>query len=373
MSRRIPRWVVAELTYRCPLSCAYCSNPTSISSQGELSTESWLRAFAQARELGAVQLGFTGGEPLMRKDLTTLVKETRGMGYYTNLITSAVGLTEKRLDALKEAGLDSVQISFQAEQRDLNDFIAGRPSYEHKLKMMRAVTERDLPLTLNVVLHRLNIDRMGEIIALCESMQPSYVELASMQAHGWAKRNARVLMPTPAQVSRAQRAIHDYQERTGSGVFYVLPDLIEKRAKNCHNGWGEMYLCVNPQGEVTPCLSAHTLPEVRAAVQNVQTHSMRQIWDGEVFRKYRGIDWMLDEAAKKDPRRATEGSGCRCQAYALTGDARNMDPACSSSAHHAQFVEWMQDLYESETDLRALRKRRIDCETGSANGGTLRP
>ena len=360
MHRRIPRWIIAELTYRCPLHCGYCSNPTKMSSKDELSTQTWLRTFEQARELGAVQLGFTGGEPLMRKDLPTLVEETRKMGFYTNLITSAVGLTEKRLDKLKNAGLDSVQISFQAEQKDLNDFIAGRSSYEQKVKMMRAVTERDMPLTLNVVLHRLNIDRMAEICALCESMHPSYVEIASMQAHGWAKVNASVLMPTPEQVSRAQLAIHEYQERTGSGIFYVLPDLIEKRAKNCHNGWGQMYLCVNPQGDVAPCLSAHTIPEIKAEVQNVQTSSVRDIWDGPVFRKYHGLDWMLDEGAKNDPRREREGSGCRCQAFALTGDARNMDPTCSSSAHHAQFLKWMKATYECPTDLKALKKRRIN-------------
>lgn len=309
--------------------------------------------------MGAVQLGFTGGEPLMRKDLPTLVRETRAMGYYTNLITSAVGLTERRLDELKYAGLDAVQISFQAEQKDLNDFIAGRPSYEHKMKMMRAVTERDMPLTLNVVLHRLNIDRMREICALCESMNPSYVEIASTQMHGWAMLNRNVLMPTPEQVARAQDDIRDYQAKSGSGIFYVLPDLIEKRAKNCHNGWGQMYMCVNPQGDVTPCLSAHTIPEIKNAVQNVKQHSMQDIWDGPVFRMFHGVDWMIDEKAKNDPRRLTEGSGCRCQAFALTGDARNMDPACPTSSHHLKFLEWVQSAYETPTDLRQLRQRRV--------------
>ena len=360
--RRIPRWIISELTYRCPLSCPYCSNPLSLSTEKELTTKEWIRVYEEARGLGAVQLGFTGGEPLMRNDLVDLVRETKRMGFYTNLITSAVGMTEKRLDSLKEAGLDSVQISFQAEQRDLNDFLAGRKSYDQKLKMMRAVTERDIPLTLNVVLHRLNIDRMEDICSLCESLSPSYVEIASMQAHGWAKKNASVLMPTPDQVSRAQASIQDYQERTGSGIFYVLPDLIERKAKHCMNGWGEMYMCVNPQGDVTPCLSAHTIPEVKERVENVRTKSMKEIWDGPVFGMYRTEkvgEWMKDEGARTDRRREEEGAGCRCQAYALTGDARNMDPACSSSKHHPSFLEWMRRTYESPTDLSSLKKRKV--------------
>jgi len=356
---RVPRWLVAELTYKCPLRCAYCSNPVNISSKGELSTKEWLKAFEQARALGSVQLGLTGGEPLMRPDLLELVRETRKMGYYTNLITSSMGLTEKRLDNLKAAGLDSVQISFQAEQRNLNDFLAGKQSYEHKMKMMRAVKERNIPLTLNVVLHRLNIDRMSEICALCESMDPDYVELASMQAHGWAKVNAGVLMPTPRQVERAQAAIATYQKRSRSSgeIFYVLPDLIERRAKNCHNGWGEMYICINPQGSVTPCLSALTIPEVKSKVQNVKTASIQDIWEGPVFKLFRGKEWMKDEGAKNSPRRHVEGNGCRCQAYALTGDARNMDPACSTSSHHDSFLEWMKDTYESEK--KEIRPRTL--------------
>ena len=296
----------------------------------------------------------------MRKDLPILVKEAREMGFYTNLITSAMGLTERRLDTLQEAGLDSIQISFQAEQKDLNDYIAGKPSYDQKMKMMKSVTQRQIPLTLNVVLHRLNIDRMEDICALCESMNPSYVEIASMQAHGWAKLNAKVLLPTPDQVKKAQTSILEYQSRSGSNIFYVLPDLIEKKAKHCHNGWGEMYMCINPHGDVTPCLSALTIPDVKKNVQNVKTSSMKDIWEGSVFKMFRGIDWMIDEEAKCHPIREVEGNGCRCQAFALTGDAKNMDPACCTSAHHPQFLEWMRSNYESPTDLKALKKRCID-------------
>ena len=228
------------------------------------------------------------------------------------------------------------------------------------MKMMRAVTERGFPLTLNVVLHRLNIDRMREICEFCASMNPSYVELASAQMHGWALKNRNVLLPTPEQVSNAQAAIREYQATSDAGVFYVLPDLIEKKAKNCHNGWGELYMCVNPQGDVAPCLSAHIIPEVKGVLQNVHTSSMADIWEsGKAFQMYRGLDWMIDDDARTHPRRAVDGSGCRCQAYALTGDARNMDPACETSMHHPQFLRWMEEAFDTPTDIRSLVPRRI--------------
>ena len=356
--RRLPRWLTAELTYRCPLSCFYCSNPLKMSSKHELRTEQWVDVFRQARSLGAVQLGLTGGEPLMRPDLTTLVSEAQSMGYYTNLITSAVGLTERRLISLRDAGLDSVQISFQAEQRDLNDFIGGKKTFEHKKRMMNAVRELGMPLTLNVVVHRLNIDRMREICEFCASMRPDHVELASTQFHGWAEKNKATLLPTPEQVSRAQRAIHEYQ-LTHPGVYYVLPDLIERTAKRCHQGWGSTYLCGNPQGDVTPCLSAHTLPSLQGRIPNVKDASIDEIWNGDVFRCYSGVDWMSDEGARTHPRRKDDLGGCRCQAYMLTGDERAMDPVDESSSHHADFCAHLERAYSTPTTLDALMPRRV--------------
>lgn len=295
----------------------------------------------------------------MRSDIVTLVRDARKMGYYTNMITSAVGLTEKRLDALVDAGLDSMQISFQSEQRDLNDFIAGRTSWEHKMKMMRAVKERNIPLTLNVVLHRLNIDRITDVCRLCGSMDPDHVEVASMQCHGWAKTNARVLMPTPEQVATAQRAIEEYQTQSSAGVYYVLPDLIEKRAKRCQQGWGSTYVCVNPQGDVLPCLSAHTLPSLQGCIPNIRKNSLETIWNSSVFEKYAGLDWMRDERAKKHPRRLEDHGGCRCQAYALTQDETAMDPVDESAEHHSAFLAWLETMYSTPTDLKALKPRRI--------------
>jgi pyrroloquinoline quinone biosynthesis protein E len=358
-----PRWLVAELTYRCPLSCFYCSNPLVMSSKNELSTRTWISALCQGRELGCVQLGLTGGEPLMRPDLASIVKSARDMGYYTNLITSAVGLNAKKVDELRTAGLDSVQISFQADQRALNEFIGGKDTYVHKVEMMREVKRAGLPLTLNVVIHRLNIDRIAEICALCDSMDPDYVEIASTQYHGWASVNRNVLLPTPDQVRTAQRTIEEYQSKTNSGVFYVLPDLIERRAKCCHQGWGTTYICINPQGEVTPCLSAHTLPSLRGKIQNVATSSLSDIWNGEVFSKYRGdpLGWMSENEAyaRSHARRLDDLGGCRCQAYHLTGDECAMDPADDTSVHHDAFVDRLRRDWEAPTDLALLRPRKL--------------
>lgn len=364
---RYPRWMTAELTYKCPLSCFYCSNPVQMPSGGEMDTRMWVDAFRQGREMGCVQLGLTGGEPLMRGDLPELVQEARGMGYYTNLITSAVGMTRKRLSKLKESGLDSIQISFQAEQRDLNAFIGGKDTFLQKLKMMRAVREEGIPLTLNVVIHRLNIERMKDICKLCDSMQPDHVEIASMQCHGWALKNASNLLPTPDQVEKAQRDIEEYQSSSdAAGVYYVLPDLIEKRAKRCQSGWGETYVCINPQGDVTPCLSAHSLPSLRDKIPNLSTSSLKEIWDGEVFSKYRSdgsgrVDWMEgDPHARDHPRREEDWGGCRCQAFALTGDETAMDPVDDTSKHHPSFLEWVKRTYSTPTQLSTLCPRKVE-------------
>jgi pyrroloquinoline quinone biosynthesis protein E len=334
-----------------------------MSSKKELDTQKWIGALCEGRELGCVQLGLTGGEPLMRPDLSLIVKSARDMGYYTNLITSAVGLNAKKIDELCTAGLDSVQISFQADQRALNEFIGGKDTYVHKMEMMRAVKRAGLPLTLNVVIHRLNIERMAEICALCDSMEPDFVEIASTQYHGWAGVNRSVLLPTPDQVHAAQRTIEEYQSKTNSGVFYVLPDLIERRAKCCHQGWATTYVCINPQGDVTPCLSAHTLPSLRGKIQNVKTSSLVDIWNGEVFSKYRGdpAAWMTDDEsnARSHARRADDLGGCRCQAYHLTGDERAMDPADDTSVHHVAFVDSLRADWQSPTDLSSLRPRKL--------------
>ena len=331
-------------------------------SRKELTTREWIDVFSQARALGAVQLGLTGGEPVLRQDLPTLVEEAHGMGFYTNLITSAVGLTEKKLDTLVAKGLDSVQISFQAERRDLNAFIGGKDTFVQKQRMMHAVTARGLPLTLNVVVHRLNIDRIADICAFCDSMNPDHVEIASTQYHGWALKNAAALMPTPAQVERAREAVEAYQARAGgsSRIYYVLPDVIEKRAKPCQQGWGTTYLCVNPHGDVAPCLSAHTLPSLQP-LPNVRDMTLAEVWErSDAFNRFRGdaVDWMDegDVEARAHPRRAEDKGGCRCQAFALTGSETAMDPVCETATGHGAFLEWAKQQYDTVGTVPAPRR-----------------
>ena len=360
MMRRIPRWITAELTYRCPLSCFYCSNPIQMSTKHELTTKEWVSTFSQARKLGCVQLGLTGGEPLMRHDLLQLVQETKKMGFYSNLITSAIGLTEKKIEQLKNAGLESVQISFQADHKDLNDFIGGKDTFKKKMKMMHAVKQCELPLTLNVVIHRLNIERITEICNLCDSMNPDHVEIASAQYHGWAHKNRMQLIPTPEQVRKAQKDIEKYQQSSTSGVYYVLPDLIEKKAKRCQQGWGHTYICVNPQGNVTPCLSADTLPSIKDSIPNVKSTSLEHIWNDKIFTKYTGLDWMNDEYAKSHPRRQEDWGGCRCQTFMLTGDECAMDPADETSLHHGRFLETLKNEYSHPIELKKMVPRHVN-------------
>ena len=118
----IPMWLLAELTYACPLQCPYCSNPLQLpaSRKQELDTDEWLRVMREARKLGAVQLGFSGGEPLLRKDLVEHMQAANDLGFYCNLITSAVGLNDEKFGQSKKAGIKHIQISFQGSSRDTN-------------------------------------------------------------------------------------------------------------------------------------------------------------------------------------------------------------------------------------------------------------
>ena len=225
--------------------------------------------------------------------------------------------------------------------------------------MMKAVKSREIPLTLNVVIHRLNIDRMEDICKLCDSMSPDHVEIASMQCHGWAHKNASVLLPTTEQVRRAQKTIESYQSKSDAGgVYYVLPDLIEKRAKNCQQGWGHTYVCINPQGDITPCLSAHTLPSIQDKIPNIKNQPLKDIWEGPVFTKYAGLKWMTEDA-RNHPRRLLDGGGCRCQAYMLTGSETAMDPVDDGAYHHSMFLNWMEKQYSSPTILKKLQPRKV--------------
>jgi pyrroloquinoline quinone biosynthesis protein E len=331
-----PLGLVAELTFRCPLRCPYCSNPTHFPSPNrELSADEWARVFREAGDLGVLHAVLTGGEPLLRADLPQLVASARAAELYTDLITSGVGLSPARAAALKAAGLDSVQISVQADDDDLADAIAGASAHAAKLRAARVVRALGLPLTLNVVLHRLNIDRVGRIIALAEALGARRLELASTQYYGWAFVNRAALLPTAAQVRAAGEAAAEAADRLRGRVeiVYVVPDYFADRPKPCLHGWGRRYLTVNPVGDVLPCPTAGSIPGLR--FDNVRDHPLAVVWhDSDAFNRFRGTAWMPEPCRSCDLREVDFG-GCRCQAALLTGDPANTDPACALSPYRS--------------------------------------
>ncbi len=357
-ARPKPLWLLAELTYRCPLQCPYCSNPVRYAGiQDELTTAEWLGVLTQARALGSAQLGLSGGEPLARPDLVELVTEARRLGYFSNLITSAVGLDAGHLDALQAAGLDSVQISFQAASPALNDRIAGTTSFAKKIAAARLVKERGFPLTLCIVIHRENIHEVRAILDLCVELDADYIELATTQYYGWAKLNRQHLLPTRAQVQQAEAIAHEYQEREGARrrIFYVVPDYHEERPKACMNGWGNVFLTIAPDGAALPCHAARDLPGLE--FPNVRTHDIGWIWhDSPAFNRYRGFDWM-QEPCRACPERFKDFGGCRCQAYLLSGDAANADPVCSLSPRHQVVLDAVALAERGEPPAAALAYR----------------
>ncbi|MCG6860479.1 MAG: pyrroloquinoline quinone biosynthesis protein PqqE [Chromatiaceae bacterium] len=338
-----PLWLLAELTYSCPLQCPYCSNPLLLGDRSrELATSDWLRVLDEARRLGAAQLGFSGGEPLLRKDLEVIVAEARRLGYYTNLLTSGVGMDEARIAALKEAGLDHIQVSFQADRADLNDRLAGSDSFAHKTEVAHLVKAYGYPMVLNVVMHRHNLDRMREILDMALALEADYIELANTQYYGWALVNRDYLLPTREQLARAEAVAHDYQARFGDRlkIYFVVPDYFEGRPKPCMNGWGRVFLSVAPDGTALPCHAAADLPGLE--LPNVRDHSIEWIWhQSPDFNAFRGESWMQEPCAGCDNRSDCFG-GCRCQAYLLTGDARATDPACSKSPQHHVILDAVQ-------------------------------
>src|SRR5688572_14540179 len=291
-----PLWLLLELTYRCPLHCVYCSNPTDFAQvEHELETEDWLRVLREARALGAVQLGLSGGEPLVRRDLERIVAEAHALGYYQNLITSGVGLNEARIAALKTAGLDHIQLSFQDSTRELNDFLGSTRTFELKAKAASLIKLYDYPMVLNVVLHRLNIDHVGEILDMAERMGAEYVELANTQYYGWAWTNREQLLPSREQLERAEETLRRFRERIGERmrIYFVVPDYFERRPKACMNGLGSVFLTIAPDGLALPCHAARMLPGLD--LPNVREASVEWIWrDSPGFNRFRGDSWMKE-------------------------------------------------------------------------------
>jgi pyrroloquinoline quinone biosynthesis protein E len=330
-----PLWLLAELTYRCPLHCVFCYNPVDFAQQAEeLGTDDWLRVLRQGRELGAVQLGLSGGEPLVRDDLELIVAEAHRLGYYTNLLTSGVGLTAERAAALKAAGLDHVQLSFQDSTREMNDFLSHTKTFELKNKVARIIKDQGWPMVMNVVIHRMNIDHIDRIIGMAAELGAQYLELANTQYYSWAYLNRDQLLPTHAQLQQAERTTDAWRERLGDRmrIFFVAPDYHEGKAKKCVNGWGNMFLNVAPDGTALPCHTAKMLPGL--SFPNVREHSLRDIWfDSEGFNRYRGTGWMKEPCSSCEYREQDLG-GCRCQAFMLANDPAVADPVCSKSPHH---------------------------------------
>ncbi|MGH7441538.1 MAG: pyrroloquinoline quinone biosynthesis protein PqqE, partial [bacterium] len=348
--------LLAEITYRCPLHCPYCSNPVQARAEGgELDTGEWKRVLSQARGLGVMHALFSGGEPLQRGDLEALVAEAADLGFYTNLITSGVGLSDVRVRALKDAGLDSVQLSFQGEEEGLGDRIAGGPFHAMKLEAATRIRSVGLPLTVNFVLHRHNIDRLESLIGLAESLGAHRVELANAQYYGWAFENRSALLPDRGQVQRASESAERAKSRLAGRmeVVYVLPDYYSDRPKPCMNGWGRRYLTVNPFGQVLPCPNSAGIPGL--TFENVRSRDLDWIWNSsDSFQRFRGFEWMPEPCRSCD-RKEIDFGGCRCQAALLTGNAAVADPACALSPHHGTMEKAQYEALGAAPDFRYRR------------------
>lgn len=331
-----PLWLTLELTYRCPLKCSWCNNPLNFKdyAKRELSTQEWKEVLRDARALGALQLGFSGGEPLERDDLEELVAYADEIGFYTNLITSGIGLTGQRMLALKQAGLKQVQLSLQAMRAQLNDELVGAKAHTHKLEAARRIKAHGLPMVLNMPVGRQNI---GEVDAVCEfaaDIGVEYIEFANIQYYNWALLNRDELMPTLEQVREAEAAIQRWRRKLGERmtIYFVIPDYYEGRPKACMNGWGAIHLTIAPDGVAMPCQEARVIPGLE--FESVRDKPLSWLWhESELFRRYRGLDW-LREPCLSCAEKEKDFGGCRCQAFLLTGDAANADPACSRSPHH---------------------------------------
>jgi PqqA peptide cyclase len=332
-----PLALIAELTHRCPLHCVYCSNPLELQARGnELSTEIWSRVFREASDSGVLQADFTGGEPLARPDIVELVRAARAAGLYVSLITSGMPLDEARLNALVEAGLDHVQLSFQAAREELANEICGTKAYAQKLRVLDWLKRHRVAVTLNFVIHRRNINQIEEMLALAESSSATRVEFANVQYYGWAFANREHLLPTREQLTRSVELLKRAEERLRGKirVEFVVPDYYAKFPKACMGGWGRKLMLITPSGDALPCHAAQVIPGLK--FENVKERSLREIWErSEAFQKFRGEDWMQEPCRSCD-RRELDFGGCRCQAFLLAGDAAATDPVCSLSPQRAK-------------------------------------
>jgi pyrroloquinoline quinone biosynthesis protein E len=365
-----PLALLAELTHRCPLGCPYCSNPLALErSSAELDTAAWTRVMQEAADLGVLQVHFSGGEPLARRDLVEIVAAASGAGLYGNLITSGIGLDRARMMALKHAGLEHVQLSIQDIDAAEGDRVAHRSGAQvEKRRAAEIVREADLPLTVNAVVHRQNLARLGEIIALAVELGAERLEVAHVQYYGWALRNRAALLPTREQLGTATETVEAARARLAGRLVidYVVPDYYAKRPKACMGGWARRFLNVSPAGRVLPCHAAETLPGIR--FPTVAEASLSEIWYGSpAFARFRGTEWMPEPCRSCD-RREIDWGGCRCQAFALTGEAARTDPACALTADHMLLVEAAETAREEAPDF-VYRGYAAAARLSTANGG----
>jgi pyrroloquinoline quinone biosynthesis protein E len=347
-----PYNLIAELSYRCPLRCPYCSNPIDYAKTRDgLDTDAWCRVMREASALGILHVGLTGGEPSTRADLEEIVAAAAEAQLFTHLVTAGMPVDPERLAGLAEAGLRSVQLSIQDSSPSESDRIAGTRSFDRKIAIARKTRELGLPLVLNVVLHRHNLGRVPEIISLARDLDAERLELANTQYHGWALENRDALLPSRDQLDAAAAIVREEKGRSGPDILYVLPDYFGDRPKPCMGGWGNKNLVVAPDGCVLPCQAARTLPGLE--FWNVTARSLKECWsDAPGMNAYRGESWMRDPCRSCD-QRGRDFGGCRCQAFALTGDASRTDPACALSPDHERVVRARE-----ECDLdRTLRYR----------------
>jgi PqqA peptide cyclase len=354
-----PLALMAELTHRCPLQCPYCSNPVEMLKAGqERDTEFWLRVIDEAADLGVLQMHFSGGEPTLRQDLPQLVAHATARGIYANLITSAVLLSEAKLQELAEAGLGHVQVSLQGAKAETADRIAHyRQGHDKKLSIARMVPQAGMSLTINAVMHRQNLEDLPAIIDLAVALGADRLEVAHVQYHGWAFRNRAALMPTREQFEEADRLVAERRQSLQGRLVidYVVPDYYADFPKTCMGGWGQKMLNIAPDGRVLPCHAAETIPGL--VFDKIGERGLRDIWEhGQAFTRFRGTDWM-EEPCASCPMREIDWGGCRCQALAITGNAAATDPVCRFSPHHAQMTAMAQA--EAQADTRDFIYRRF--------------
>lgn len=362
-----PMALLAELTHRCPLQCPYCSNPLELERVAqEMRTDEWLRAIREAADLGCMQIHFSGGEPTVRLDLETLVAGATEVGLYTNLITSGVLLDEARMKRLVEAGLEHVQLSFQDSEAAGGDRIGHYTGgHEKKLEAAKLVRAAGLPLTANFVVHRQNADHLEAMLDLAVAIGAHRAEIANVQYYGWAILNRAQLMPSRAQLEAMVATVEAARERL-RGVLvidFVVPDYYASRPKSCMGGWGRRFLNISPSGKVLPCHAAETIAGLE--FDNVRQRSLGEIWrDSSAFNRFRGTGWMPEPCRSCD-RREIDWGGCRCQAFALLGDAAQTDPACGLSQHHAHMVEIAAEDSAAEAAEFVYRRYRNPSRVGS--------